>query len=1609
MKENQTVLTPPANVDSKSKSAKAAVEGTKTFAFDKSYWSFNRDDENFAGQEDLFSDLGAPLLDNAFGGYNNCIFAYGQTGSGKSYSMMGYGEEYGVIPRICKDMFDRIDKVQEDKNLKCTVEVSYLEIYNERVRDLLNPSTKGNLRVREHPSTGPYVEDLAKLAVRSFADIENLMDEGNKARTVAATNMNETSSRSHAVFTVVLTQKRHDVETRMDTEKVAKISLVDLAGSERATSTGATGARLKEGAEINRSLSTLGRVIAALADMSTGKMKKGGQVPYRDSVLTWLLKDSLGGNSLTAMIAAISPADINFEETLSTLRYADSAKRIKNHAVVNEDPNARMIRELKEELAQLRAKLSGGGGVGTAPEEQYDPDTPLEKQIVSITQADGSIKKVSKAEIAEQLSQSEKLYTDLNQTWEEKLHKTEQIHKEREAALEELGISIEKGFVGMSTPKKMPHLVNLSDDPLLAECLVYNLKPGTTTVGNVDMATNAEIRLNGSRILQDHCAFENVDGAVTVVPRDNAAVMVNGQKIEKPKRLRSGYRVILGDFHIFRFNNPQEAIKERAEHGSMLRHSINADELDDVGTPSPPTRTHERSISQVNFADTDSDFGSNGIASPAPERPGMHSDWSFARREAVSANTALGEQNIAQLTDDQLDILFEDLQRVRAGRKPRPESKMFSGTDDDTGSEATFPIREKYLSNGTLDNFSLDTVLTVPSTPRAGAEEDQLKQVREVMQQELDKQKEEYQEKLKAAEESNVEIEEIKAEKARMVESLQAVKEEMEQKLQEQRLEFERALAQMRHSPLQIPDAGMLQEKQLDKIRQVLDRWQQRRYVAMAETVLRNAAVLKEAQVLSQQMDRSVVFQFCVVDAGHTIVSSYDLVLSDISTEDDADLDNCSKPCIGVRIIDMKNHIVRLWSLQKLKKRLKKMQHMQTYAEHPDYKQHFRLDNPFSDSCLPQYSRIGDVDVPLTAVFESRVQDFSLDIVSPYTCNAIGMIRASLEPSFAEAPTSTMKFNVVMHDMVGFPEYEGTEVHAQLFLPGISDEAGAATTTMVRGFNDGSVRFESVHVMSLPLDAPRTTSLRIAIFAKISNVHIDKLLSWDDIRDQPLRPTKRRHPRLPESEFLVEEKHDIFAHIKILEISEEGTYQPTEVVQTSSTDGGAFQLHQGLQRRLSIELTQNSGQALPWGGLKSLRVGHVRLLNAQGKASDVEMRQADVPVKLTSLPSIDDNADGTSTFAFTGQWDSSMHASPLLDRSTNDRHRVQVTLMFNVGVSKPGLSSPLPFSVDLTLQIRPRSYIRPSGMLNALWNQHRVVHSSNAIFQVTLRPSSAKRAADLWRMDTRTDYIKGEESLVGWGPRGVSIVEDFVREKRRKWRVADVEATRATWDTRTLAPPIRDPDSSYSPFDDRQRQLVEKCLGLWQKGLDNPLTALFSQFQQPSPNDDAEPKSSTLTANGHANGRLTPSLSVSGTASGAQSPQPPSLLPTVTHIPKSPLCQKSGFLLVPSPSQDRWVRHFVELRRPYLHVYGLPEGNEVNAVALNNARVDSEPVLGDLLRRNRSSAGNMHVFAVWAPQKAWLFACRSDRDKSEWILRLDEAFMGSTSNSASNGGSEDGF
>ncbi|KAK3237627.1 hypothetical protein CYMTET_52312 [Cymbomonas tetramitiformis] len=424
----------------------------RKFTFDSCYDSSGDiDGEGYASQQDIYSDIGVWLVDNSLRGYNTCIFAYGQTGSGKTYTMLGpdgtwdskHEDAHGLIPRICAAHFDYIQSKTKRNITEPTIErkysvmVSFAELYMEQAYDLLTPEaakranagsastspgdpTSGaagwrrtaqsnsyngreTLRLREHPLSGPFIEGLTQTEVSSLEEIQSLMERGASARTTGVTKMNEQSSRSHAIFTMTFTQTAIATDRGVPIEKKeCKVSLVDLAGSERADP---GGSRIRETANINKGLLTLGRVISALtqnaapagekrrrgsvsrrgseirnrsnsgsksSSRGTSPMKSGSTraslfddgsnsksevVPYRESVLTWLLKESLGGNAKTAMIAAISPAPQHFEETMSTLCYADQARGIVNQAKVNDDPAAVVIRQLREELVSLKTQL----------------------------------------------------------------------------------------------------------------------------------------------------------------------------------------------------------------------------------------------------------------------------------------------------------------------------------------------------------------------------------------------------------------------------------------------------------------------------------------------------------------------------------------------------------------------------------------------------------------------------------------------------------------------------------------------------------------------------------------------------------------------------------------------------------------------------------------------------------------------------------------------------------------------------------------------------------------------------------------------------------------------------------------------------------------------------------------------------------------------------------------------------------------------------------------------------------------------------------------------------------------------------------------------------
>nr|AUN27681.1 kinesin-like protein KIF3A [Phascolosoma esculenta] len=341
-------------------------EPPKTFTFDTVF-------DTDCKQVDVYNKVARPIVDFVLEGYNGTIFAYGQTGTGKTFTMEGVRtvpELRGIIPNSFAHIFGHIAKAEGDTRF--LVRVSYLEIYNEEVRDLLGKDQNQRLEVKERPDVGVYVKDLSAFVVNNADDMDRIMTLGNKNRAVGATNMNEQSSRSHAIFTVTIecSEKGPDGKQHV---RVGKLHLVDLAGSERQSKTGATGQRLKEATKINLSLSTLGNVISALVD------GKSSHIPYRNSKLTRLLQDSLGGNSKTVMVANFGPADYNYDETISTLRYANRAKNIKNNARINEDPKDALLRQFQKEIEELKKRLEDGDYSGseegsTEEDEEEGPD-----------------------------------------------------------------------------------------------------------------------------------------------------------------------------------------------------------------------------------------------------------------------------------------------------------------------------------------------------------------------------------------------------------------------------------------------------------------------------------------------------------------------------------------------------------------------------------------------------------------------------------------------------------------------------------------------------------------------------------------------------------------------------------------------------------------------------------------------------------------------------------------------------------------------------------------------------------------------------------------------------------------------------------------------------------------------------------------------------------------------------------------------------------------------------------------------------------------------------------------------------------------------------------
>ncbi|XP_074924766.1 kinesin-like protein KIF1A isoform X10 [Chelonoidis abingdonii] len=1662
---------------------KQPKETPKSFSFDFSYWSHTTpEDINYASQKQVYQDIGEEMLQHAFEGYNVCIFAYGQTGAGKSYTMMGRQEkdQQGIIPQLCEDLFSRINDATND-NMSYSVEVSYMEIYCERVRDLLNPKNKGNLRVREHPLLGPYVEDLSKLAVTSYNDIQDLMDSGNKARTVAATNMNETSSRSHAVFNIIFTQKRHDAETDITTEKVSKVSLVDLAGSERADSTGAKGTRLKEGANINKSLTTLGKVISALAEMDSGpnknkKKKKTDFIPYRDSVLTWLLRENLGGNSRTAMVAALSPADINYDETLSTLRYADRAKQIRCNAVINEDPNNKLIRELKDEVARLRDLLYSQGlgdiidnmtdfennnGNRSLAELSQRPDnlstvtnalvgmspssslSALSSRAASVSSLHERIMFAPGSEEAiERLKETEKIIAELNETWEEKLRRTEAIRMEREALLAEMGVAMREdgGTLGVFSPKKTPHLVNLNEDPLMSECLLYYIKDGITRVGREDAEKRQDIVLSGHFIKEEHCIFRSNTKAsgevvVTLEPCEGADTYVNGKKVMEPSVLRSGNRIIMGKSHVFRFNHPEQARQER-----------------------------ERT--------------------PCAETPAEPVDWAFAQRELLEKQGIDMKQEMEQ----RLQELEDQYRKERE--------------------EANYLLEQQRLDyESKLE--ALQKQMDSRYYPEANEEEEE-------PEDEVQWTEREFELALWAFRKWKwyqfTSLRDLLWGNAIFLKEANAISVELKKKVQFQFVLLTDTLYSPLPPDLLPPSAAKDREK----------RPFPRTIVAVEVQDQKNGAThYWTLEKLRQRLDLMREMYDRAAEVPSSILEDCDNVV----TGGDPFYDRFPWfRLVGRAFVYLSNllypvplvHRVAIVSEKGEVKGFLRVavQAISADEEAPDYgsgvrqsgtakisfdDQHFEKFQ--SEACpMAGMSRSGTSQEELRIVEgQGQITDIgpSADEVNNNTCGVTpdDLLLDNPEKVALDDPLEAVLDHLTLGSIFTFRvtvlqassiSAEYADIFCQFNFIHRHDEA--FSTEPLKNTGRGPplgfyhVQNIAVEVTKSFIEYIKSQPIVFEVFGHYQQ-HPFPPLCKDVL--SPLRPSRRHFPRVmplskpvPATKLSTlarpsagpcQCKYDLMVFFEICELEANGDYIPAMVDHRGGMPClGTFLLHQGIQRRITVTLVHENSSLVHWKEVRELVVGRIRN-TPEGDESLIDPNI--LSLNILSSGYVSPSQDDRTFYQFEAAWDSSMHNSLLLNRVTPYREKIFITL--SAYIEMENCTQPAVITKDFCMVFYSRDAKLPASrsIRNLFGSGNLRASESNrvtGVYELSLcrvadagSPGMQRRRRRV--LDTSVAYVRGEENLAGWRPRSDSLILDHQWELEKLSLLQEVEKTRHYLLLReklettqrsgleSLSPCSSEDSDSHStscvssplsadgalegrssPLEtpsERQKELAVKCLRLLTHTFNREyshshvcISASESKLSEMSVTLQRDPSMpalgvTTLTPSSTCPSLLegrynatevrTPHLS-----SRAESPEPEPvvegeqkkspthgpedekesqrlLVPDIQEIRVSPIVSKKGYLHFLEPHTNGWVKRYVVVRRPYVYIYNSDKDSVERAILnLSSAQVEYSEDQQAMLK-------TPNTFAVCTEHRGILLQASSDKDMHDWLYAFNPLLAGS--------------
>ncbi|XP_064808709.1 kinesin-like protein KIF1A isoform X7 [Oncorhynchus masou masou] len=1351
------------------------------------------------------------------------------------------------------------------------------------------------------------------------------------------------------------------------------------------------------------------------------------------------------------MVAALSPADINYDETLSTLRYADRAKQIRCNAVINEDPNNRLVRELKEEVGRLRdLLLSQGLGdilemtnamTGMSPSPSLSALSSRAGSIASLH--DRIMFSPGSEEAIERLKETEKIIAELNETWEEKLRRTEAIRMEREALLAEMGVAMREdgGTVGVFSPKKTPHLVNLNEDPLMSECLLYYIKDGDTKVGRVDASSRQDIVLSGHFIKDEHCTFTSTTGpigevAVTLEPCEGAETYVNGKRVTEATVLKSGNRIILGKSHVFRFNHPEQARQEREK-------------------------------------------------TPCAETPVEPVDWAFAQRELLDKQGI----DMKQEMDQRLQELEDQYRKEREETHNLLEQQRMDY-------ESKLEALQKQV-----DRYYPEVV---------GEEEEEPEEEVQWTEREAELALWGFR-KWRCYQFTS--LRDQLWGNAIFLKEANAISVELKKKVQFQFVLLTDTLYSPLPTDLLPPEAA--KDRATRPFPRTIVAVEVQDHKNGATHCWTLEKLRQRLELMREMYDRAAEVPNSTIEDCENVMTGGDPFYDRfpwfrLVGRAFVYLSNLLYPVPlvhRVAVISEKGEVKGFLRVA--------VQAISADEEAPDYGSGVRQsgtakitfeDREFekfqAESCPTGLSHTGESQEELRFVEgegQNSGMEPSADEVNNNNCAASpdeleSPLKTNLEGGALDGTLEHLRIGNIFTFRVTVLQAssisaEYADIFCQFNFIHCHDEA--FSTEPLKNTGRGPplgfyhVQNIAVEVTKSFVDYIKTQPMVFEVFGHYQRQPFPALCK--DLISSPLRPCRRQFPKvMPLSKPVPATKlttllrptagpchckYDLMVFFEICELEASGDYVPAGVDHRGGMPcHGTFMLHQGIQRRITVTIVHETGGDIEWKDVRELVVGRIR--------NSPEGDDAIIDPNILSLnilsaghvkPMQEDrqflDSDMPRTFyRFEAAWDSAMHNSLLLNRVTPYGEKIYMTL--SAYLEMENCTQPTVITKDFCMVFYSRdAKLLASRSIRNLFGTGslRAVEGNRVtgVYEVSLchladhgSPGMQRRRRRV--LDTSVAYVRGEENLAGWRPRSDSLILDHQWELEKLSLLQEVEKTRHRLLLReklesTLLlgqegllscvgeeqseSPQPSEDLGLSPTVDapneRQRELAIKCLRLLSHSFNREyshvcvsasesklsemsvtllreststtaLNTLTPSSTCPSLVEGCYPKSEGLRTPTPRSRCASPnpdcsqrdrevkmSPGPSGVAAPEVKPRERRFVPDIQEIRVSPIVSKKGYLHFLEPHSNGWVRRYVVVRRPYVYIYNTERDSVERAILnLSTAHVEYSEDQQAMLK-------TPNAFAVCTEHRGILLQASNDKEMHDWLYAFNPLLAGS--------------